>query len=328
MVLIRGDGVAARCCGHLLSQSGVPVYFERVDRPRIPVILLSETAQSLIRDVFGRGDLFLDLPRIGRRAVAWGTAANPMELSHSAVVLSEEALLERLGSPIPVQGVAEIDWTICTSRPLPSPVTEHRFGSRKASTRIVELAAGTDPSSCWIESLENGWLFLIANGPGSGWLVSVGSGSEEMLGESRLIQEQISATQPASGQFVSSPRIVDPLADLGWIACGTAAMAFDPICGDGTAHAVREAILAAAVIRAAARGEDQVSLLEHYQTRLLAGFQRHLVECLPYYTSGGQGEWWESEANSVRQGVAWCVQRLGPRPSFRYRLDGFELCAV
>ena len=29
----------------------------------------------------------------------------------------------------------------------------------------------------------------------------------------------------------------------GWLACGTAAMGFDPICGDGTGYAVREGIL-------------------------------------------------------------------------------------
>ena len=34
----------------------------------------------------------------------------------------------------------------------------------------------------------------------------------------------------------------------GWLSCGTAALSFDPICGDGTGHAVREGILAAAVI--------------------------------------------------------------------------------
>ncbi len=43
-------------------------------------------------------------------------------------------------------------------------------------------------------------------------------------------------------------------------------MAFDPICGDGTAHAIREAILAAAVIRALARG-DPVNDFYHTMKR-------------------------------------------------------------
>jgi len=42
-----------------------------------------------------------------------------------------------------------------------------------------------------------------------------------------------------------------------WLACGTAAVAFDPICGDGTAQAMREAILGCAVITAIGEGGDR-----------------------------------------------------------------------
>jgi hypothetical protein len=51
-------------------------------------------------------------------------------------------------------------------------------------------------------------------------------------------------------------------------------MAFDPIYGDGTAHAVREAILAAAVVRAISAGGDAAEPLRHYEARLMLGFQR------------------------------------------------------
>src|ERR1700733_13870209 len=94
-VLIRGDGVAARCCGHLLTLAGYRVSVERADRPRVPLLMLSASAQNLIRDIFQRGDLFLDLPVIRKRIVAWGSVR--AELDHSAVVISEERLLDRLG---------------------------------------------------------------------------------------------------------------------------------------------------------------------------------------------------------------------------------------
>ena len=74
-----------------------------------------------------------------------------------------------------------------------------------------------------------------------------------------------------------------PLGANSWLACGTAAMAFDPICGDGTAHAIREAILAAAVIRALANGGPADELLAHYEARLTAGFHRHLTLCRQFY---------------------------------------------
>ena len=105
-------------------------------------------------------------------------------------------------------------------------------------------------------------------------------------------------------------------------------MAFDPICGDGTAHAIREAILTAAVIRADAKGAPAAELFSHYEARLAAGFERHLALCLEFYRSGAQGNWWDSEIESVQRGLEWCARQLRNRNEFRYRLDGFELQAI
>src|SRR5580700_1922171 len=152
-VLIRGDGVAARCCAHLLSRSGMPVSLQPTDRPRLPAIMLSEPAQALIREVFGREHLFRDLPRIRKRIVAWGRSASPVELDHSAVVVSEELLLNSLGPAQPHEEAgADIGWTIFASMPLPVAAAEHRFGSRIASAMHVELKPAAEPSACWIES--------------------------------------------------------------------------------------------------------------------------------------------------------------------------------
>jgi 2-polyprenyl-6-methoxyphenol hydroxylase-like FAD-dependent oxidoreductase len=312
-VLIRGDGVAARCCGHLLNQAGYRVSFERTSRARVPLIMLSEGAQSLMRDVFQREDLFHDLPVIRKRIVAWGS--EPVELDHSAVIISEEVLLDRLGM---VSGGADARWTICAAPPLPASTVEHRFGSRMASAMKVEMK---ETEACWIEALEDGWLFL-----NSGWLIAVGAQPEELLGKSRVVGEQIVSRTEAAMRFPASPRIVTPLGRDGWICCGSAAMGFDPLCGDGTAHAVREAILASAVIRAADGGGDVEELLLHYEGRLTAGFQRHLAQCLEFYSSGGSGEWWKREAKSCIEGISWCRGRM--TTDFRYRLEGLELKSV
>ena len=58
-VLIRGDGVAARCCAHLLGQVGYRVSVERAARRKGPSVMLSQPAQNLIRDIFQRDDLFV-----------------------------------------------------------------------------------------------------------------------------------------------------------------------------------------------------------------------------------------------------------------------------
>jgi hypothetical protein len=321
-IAIRGDGVAASCCAFLLGKAGLPVTLHPLDRPRLPAILLGDHALALIRDIFGRADLFRDFPPIRKRMVAWGAGSNVLALDHSAVVVSEELLLRELSLNLRRKDSETVpDWTIYASRPLPAPVEEHPFGSRMACAVAVSLKDSADPGACWIESLESGWLFLIPNGHGTAWMLAVGSAPGELLAASRVIREQIADTDQESSKFPAYPRIVSPLCGEGWLACGTAAMAFDPLCGDGTAHAVREAILAAAVIRAAAKDD----VLAHYQARLTAGFRRHLALCQGFYTSGGDGPWWRRELDAIQQGIAWCDRRLTAHGDFRYQLRDFEL---
>ncbi len=325
-IRIHGDGVAARCCAHLLAQAGLAVSFEATARPRLPVILLSQLAQQLIRDIFGPQARFDDAPRVCRRIVAWGANAAPVELAHEAAVVSEEILLERLGLSLPEPAAVEAaEWSVCSARPLPGSVTEHRFGSRMASTMSVELQRGAEAEACWIESLSEGWLFLITSAPGAGWLVAVGTEADELLAESRLIAPRIAARMPASGRFESAARMVSPICAPGWLACGSAAMGFDPISGDGTAQAVREAILASAVLVSVGRGGDCGELLAHYQARLTAGFQRHLAHCLKYYASGCEGGWWRREVAATERGLEWCEAQLRGHGPFRYQLNGLEL---
>jgi hypothetical protein len=153
-----------------------------------------------------------------------------------------------------------------------------------------------------------------------------------LLGKSRVVAREIAHYASSSREFPAYARIASPLSGPGWLACGTAAMAFDPICGDGTAHAIREAILASAVIRALARGGDGENVLSHYAARLTAGFRRHLELCRGFYQSGGKSPLWRAELDAIDRGIGWCDTQLDPQlktgAGFSYRLRGFELEAV
>jgi hypothetical protein len=288
--------------------------------------MLSDHALALIRDIFDRPDLFRDAPHVRKRMVAWGRDSTLLVLDHSAVVVSEEALLRELRPGLTLRDAGSAPtWTIFSSRPLPAPAEEHPFGTRMASAIAVTLKDGSEPAACWIESLEHGWLFLIPTIPGSAWLLAVGDSPGALLPLSRVIREQIDQSQPGAGAFPACPRIVSPLSGNRWLACGTAAMAFDPLCGDGTAHAIREAILASAVIRAVLKEGSNDDVLAHYGARLTAGFKRHLALCREFYTSGGRGTWWNQESESIQQGIDWCDHRLRTHGKFRYQLKDFEL---
>ncbi len=321
-VAIHGRGVAAACCAHLLKAAGVPVSITHPSQVRVPAILVSFATQMLMRDVFQKESLFDDMPRIDRRIVSWGPTSEPAALPHAAVVISENTLLDRLHVEPSGHTEGDAEWALFASRPLPESVLELPFGSRKATAAAAILKA-SQTTACWVESLASGWLFLIP-----GWLIAVGGAPEALLPQSQLVAPQIDALTGEASEFPAYPRIADPLGVPGRLICGAAAMAFDPICGDGTGNAVREAILAAALIRAAGRGEDVESLLSHYRARLIAGFRRHLELTLEFYRAGNTGLWWEEEIRQMERGVAWCAQQLAALPPFRYRLDNFDLVPI
>jgi len=97
--------------------------------------MLGESAQKLLLDIFQRDDLFVELPRICRRSVAWGKTDATM-LSHSAVIIPEQVLLDRLPDTASAGedgDDATPEWTVLAARPLPPGSVEHHFGSRTAS---------------------------------------------------------------------------------------------------------------------------------------------------------------------------------------------------
>ncbi len=331
-VLIEGDGIAACCCAHLLRNSGLTVKLARSARPKPPTILVSEATQLLLGDIFEDPNLFRGFAPIRKRIVSWGPGAVPVTLPHVALVVSEQALLDRLWPQVTASDAlpnSVADWHLFSSRSTPPLLPEEHFGSRIAQTQPARLKDSADRDACWVESLETGWLFLLPLKDGRGALISVGGTPWEQLELSRLIRPQIAELQGTLSTFPAYPQILTQLCgrDLlqnPWLACGTAAMAFDPLCGEGAGNAAREAILAAAVIRASARGEVWEDLCAHYSTRLLGGFLRHLSVCRGYYADGREGPWWDYELALLDKGMDY-VRAQSVHRGHLYRLKGFDL---
>jgi len=322
-VSVRGDGVAAACCAHLLRRSGLSVRIEAAGRPRVPAIMLSDAALALLRDVFDRPRLLADSPRIDRRIVDWGAPEGPVALPHAAVAVSEDGLLAALGVEDGPGFDGAPDFVIQAG----APAADHqrRFGARKAVAAEVRMKAADDLSAAWVEALDEGWLFIAPNPAGPCWLLAVGGPPERLLAQSRLIADRIELGQVRSGAFDVCPRIAAASAGDGWLACGTAALAFDPICGDGVAQAVRGAVLAVAVIGAIRDGGDAEELLRHYDLMMIAAMRRHLKLCADYYEAMGPRPWWQAELSALAEGHYWCTAQLAEAPQPRFVLRDFRL---
>jgi hypothetical protein len=327
LTLIRGNGIAACCCARLLQRQELSAVVVGAKRPKLPAILLSESTQSLITGVFQTRDVFDGLPKIRKRIVAWGNA-EPVVLPHSAVVVSEEALLDRLWAHVGhVSDGAPPDpaWTLMTAGPASDLPRQMYFGSRTAFVREIELADKAERDACWVESVEDGWLFLLSSGQGKGSLITVGGRTEQLLDKSRLIQPQIREHEDTFFEFAAYPRILSTLCGKGWLACGTAAMSFDPLCGEGAGNAVREAILASAAVQSLLAGCAEEEILAEYSLRLKLGFLRHLEHCREFYRRGCSTAFWSSELTLIEQGIAWTKSQLAGAPHPRFRLIGFGL---
>jgi hypothetical protein len=236
-----------------LSAFDLPVSIVKAVRPKLSAVLMGEATQSLLTDLFMDQKLFQGLPRVRKRVVAWGPGSQTTVLPHSALVISEHDLLALLWSRVPKPIEAPrgtTAWEIISTR-MENPVPdEKRFGARSAFVSNVQLNSGADRESCWAESLADGWLFLFPVRGASACLISVGGPAPSLIAQSRLVAAQVEAPITSAAEFPAYPRILSELCGSGWLACGTAAVAFDPLCGEGVANAVREAILASAVIRA------------------------------------------------------------------------------
>jgi hypothetical protein len=309
-VHIEGDGVAAACCAQLFSESGQTFTSSRVVRPKLGAVLLSRQTLALLAGIFPSADLLSVGHPIQQRVVAWGPAAEPITVPHSALVISETDLLGRLWAQVPLldQSPAGM-WKFLSSGA--SGLQQRAFGTRVASVARAVLHRDVDQSACWIESVDSGWLFLLPRGENEvATLIAVGEKPGALLGQSRIIAGLMGTLEGPVAEFPAYPRIADPLCGDGWLACGAAAVGFDPLCGEGTGNAARQAYLATAIIAAIRKGEPVEDLLAHYASRQMHGFLRHLEICLGFYRSGGSGAFWQSEAALLQQGIEWAGRVL------------------
>jgi len=338
-VRVSGRGVAAASAAQCLSARGVDVIGDAQNPGVIrqaPVVMLGDQARALLVDVFaghaGLADVMAGAHRIERRVVRWGED-EPQTFGHAGLVVPGDLLARTLPVPDPSAAPGPAAFTLSTT-----PSTDARllrFGAREAVAVPVVLTDGADRGAALVEALDHGWLFLIPTGGDDGWLLAVGADPDQALRDSRLVAPAVAATGAVSSSFETAPRMLDDPTAAHRLTVGSAALAFDPICGDGTASAVRGGILAAAIAAAMTGadlpvldpGLDCERLTGHYRSMMIAAMRRHLTVSWPFYARGGRSQWWAGQADALAEGHAWCTRQLAEAGEARFVLAGDRLIA-
>ncbi|WP_292943756.1 hypothetical protein [Novosphingobium sp.] len=320
-VHVMGRGVGVAAAQAVLAENGSGFSAEQgPQRGAAPVVMLGEQALHLLDSLFGAGRV-TGSHRITRRIVLWNEA-EPVAIPHRAWAVSGMDLLGALPFATDCPLPAPARFTLHAHAPGPAL---HRFGRREAAAAPVTLAPGADAAAVLVEAVAAGWLFLIPLGEDHAWLLAVGDAPEALLAASRLVAPAIAALGAVEARFETAPRVLERLVGDDWLVLGSAALAFDPLCGDGTAMAARGGILAGAAASAVAAGEDPAPLLRHYRAMLIAALRRHLAACLPFYQRGGSGAWWQEQARVTAEGHAWCTSQLAVEPEPAFVLTGSRL---
>ncbi len=186
-----------------------------------------------------------------------------------------------------------------------------QFGGRHAWIAQVELRKGARDDLCVMESVAEGWAFLLPAGGGLASLQFVSIPSSTMppsaadLGAAtRTIRDAIGKAGPWSEPIPCMPHVRLPPAGIGWLAVGEGALGFDPISGDGIGHVLRGVVLAATTLHDIASGKDMAGCLDAYEHTLCRALAQHLRTCLGLYRDAPLAAAWQEEIVAMEVGVA------------------------
>jgi flavin-dependent dehydrogenase len=204
-------------------------------------------------------------------------------------------------------------------------------GERCILSLPVRVAPSTAHHACWLESTTDGWVFWMPTQEKNRWIIQIMTPKappdppaqvQQVLAQTRLPGMDIIEMETPITLFRAAPQIVSPLCGKNWLAVGDAAFSVDPICGDGTGYAIREAILGTAVLESIRAGLSAEACLRHYTLRLQQAFSQHVKACIQYYLEAFALPVWKTEIEQMRKAVS---VGLNDAMALEYRLQGFKL---
>jgi flavin-dependent dehydrogenase len=332
-IVIRGSGLAGIATAKLLHDRGMDVRLNAWPRRNGRIVAIPVETLTLASSLFdfNVADLKIGTIVTGRR-VAWdGDEATVVPQTALACDAGEfaAALAGRLPERLRILAGEndEADWTIQASG---RSIDNQASGGRRVGqfARIVDR--DVQPITT-IGATPYGWTFTLPH-PDGGLAILMVTPSASMApttpeaAAERLTSEGLTV---AAADILSlsnpqpiAPHLAQPLAAESRLRIGDAAMALDPLRGDGVGFALRGALLAQAVIAAIEAGGDRARLFNHYNHRLREVFVSHLRGCGSHYRAARYAEIWRTDIGAMD-----CLSELmEPAPGgYEFRLDERDL---
>lgn len=330
-ITVEGGGAAAGLARATFARAGCAVAAAPGSGGRAPLLVtLNEPTLFLFADLFGaaasRSLLSSGMP-LSRRVVAW---------SGGAPLRGPARLLL-----VPLARVAAVAAQAATSRPGDAPpmVVTCRgraynsggpVGPRFAFVWNDVPAKPIDAGAGWTVAARGGWAFTAATGAGHSMVQAVVPEDDEARAAAVAVVALSIATvrhgfapgRPADFRGDASPRLGAALAGRAF-ALGDEHLALDPLCGDGIGHALRAAVLLAALARARLFASGTGASI--YERRMRAAFVAHLRNCETYYAHIAEAAAWRPAVREMRSRRRLEEAILASTDSPAYRLDGRTL---
>ena len=361
--LIIGSGVAGLTCAYLLARQGWEIEIYKSSSRISPTLVLNDITCDLLQDIWQLEDKFWqNFYVLNQRRIRWGTEASVLNIGQLSMVINgnclvkllEERLLQvykqqvYLNESPPKLDESTIfdfrhDWVVDAGG-RKSVIAQnlgkgkrHMFGHRCILSTEVKLSKDSEQNACWMETVADGWMFLVPLGERRALLQCmvpiVREKPSQMLMHSlegsQTIKSLVDNFLSSIAVFSAFPQMLTSLCEHQWIAVGDAAISFDPISGDGTGYAIRGAILATSVMNSIAFQDlANNQYLHHYTQRLHKTFVSHLQQCLKYYSAAFSSSIWKAETKPIQDFLYNNKYGFVATDSFAYRLNKLNLIPI
>lgn len=327
--IAKGPTAGAAAVGETLSPGVLPLFDYLGIRQQFLALEQLQSGGTVSawgsQDLFERTYLFtghgngwhLDRSRFDRWLLAEAETAGAHCIRSSAVKATREGARWRIecdgGSEIFASAIVD-----ATGRP--AWLARRQGGAPRRDDGLVAEArwfttgaAGANPAAM-VESISDGWWYsaLLPGERGVAMFMTdadlrAGRSWEQRLAEAPATSARLAVWQateeslmrPANSQFS------EPAAGQGWVACGDAAAAFDPISSMGIGFSLRSGMEAARVSVAAAEG--QLEGVEEYNASMRRIYSDYWTRLVRIYSLEGRwpdNPFWARRRPAAQAGVA------------------------